>query len=485
MTPAAVTQSVLNQNWTAAAPEIVLALAAMAILLLGVLWKRGNPSLMCSMLSLGALLVTAVLVMSTPLGTAYHGLFGVDHFAVFTKLLILAGAGLSLVLAIDYNVQTGIDRFEFPILILLCTVGMMVMASATNLMSLYIGLELQSLSIYVMAAFNRDDLRSSEAGLKYFVLGALASGLLLYGISLAYGFSGSMDFANLTQAFSQGVPPAGLVIGVVFVVAGLAFKISAVPFHMWTPDVYEGAPTPVTAFMSTAPKVAAIALLLRALEVPFGHLTAQWTQLIVLISIASMLLGSLAAIGQTNIKRLMAYSSIGHMGYALIGLAVGTPAGIQGVLVYMVTYVFMSAGVFACIIAMRRRGRPLEQVSDLAGLARTDPMLALAFGIFMFSMAGIPPFSGFFGKLYVFFAAVQSGYWTLAIIGVLTSVIGAYYYLRVVKVMYFDDAQPAFDARSPSLSFVAGVGALVTTLFFVFPAPIVGAAQAAAAVLFG
>ena len=475
----------MNQNWYLAVPEIVLALCAMGILVFGVLWKRGNPALACSMLSLGALLLAAVLAVSAPLGIAYNGLFAVDHFAVYMKLLILAGAALSLVLAIDYNVQTGIDKFEFPVLILLCTTGMMVMASAANLMSLYIGLELQSLAIYVMAAFNRDNLRSSEAGLKYFVLGALASGLLLYGISLAYGFAGSMDFGRLSQAFATGRPSAGLVIGVVFIVAGLAFKISAVPFHMWTPDVYEGAPTPVTAFMSTAPKVAAIALLLRVLVVPFGHLSPQWTQLIVLISIASMLLGSLAAIGQVNIKRLMAYSSIGHMGYALIGLAVGTRAGIQGVLIYMVTYVFMSAGVFGCIIAMRRRGTPLEQVADLSGLARTDPMLALAMAVFMFSMAGIPPFSGFFGKLYVFYAAVQSGYWTLAVIGVLTSVIGAYYYLRVIKVMYFDEAQPAFDARSPSLSFVAGVGALVTTLFFVFPAPIVGAAQAAAAVLFG
>ena len=472
-------------NWSLATPEIVLALLAMAILVFGVLWKKGNPSLACSMLGLGALLLTAVLVVSQPMGSAYGGLFAVDHFAVFTKILILAGAALALILAIDYNVKTGIDRFEFPVLIMLCTVGMMVMVSATNLMSLYIGLELQSLSIYVMAAFNRDDLRSSEAGLKYFVLGALASGLLLYGISLAYGFNGSMDFAQLRTGLTGESPAAGLVIGVVFIVAGLAFKVSAVPFHMWTPDVYEGAPTPVTAFMSTAPKVAAIALLLRALEVPFGHLGAAWEQLIVLISIASMLLGSLAAIGQTSIKRLMAYSSIGHMGYALIGLAVNTQAGIQGVLIYMVTYVFMSAGVFACMIAMRRRGLPLEKIADLSGLARTDPMLALAFAIFMFSMAGIPPFSGFFGKLYVFYAAVQSGYWTLAVIGVLTSVVGAYYYLRVIKVMYFDEAQPAFDVRAPSLSFVAAVGALVTTLFFVFPAPIVTAAQAAAAVLFG
>ncbi len=478
--------SLTGLNWTLAMPELVLALCAMAILVFGVLWKKPSASLACTLLSLGALLVAAMLAGSTTLGTAYEGLFAVDRFAVFTKLLIIAGSALSMILALDYNTRLHIDRFEFPVLILLCTVGMMVMVSATNLMSLYIGLELQSLSIYVMAAFNRDNLKSSEAGLKYFVLGALASGLLLYGISLAYGFSGSMDFGQLNVAFTAGQgASAGLVIGVVFIVAGLAFKISAVPFHMWTPDVYEGAPTSVTAFMSMAPKVAAIALLLRVLEVPFGHLGAQWTQLIVLISIASMLLGSLAAIGQTSIKRLMAYSSIGHMGYALIGLAVGTQAGIQGVLIYMVTYVFMSAGVFACIISMRRRGVSLEKIADLSGLARTDPMLAGAFAVFMFSMAGIPPFSGFFGKLYVFYAAVQAGNWTLAVIGVLTSVIGAYYYLRVIKVMYFDDAQPAFDVRPAAVSFVAGVGALVTSLFFVFPAPLVGAARSAAAVLFG
>jgi NADH-quinone oxidoreductase subunit N len=473
-------------NWTLAVPEIVLSLCAMAILIFGVLWKNASVSLACSMLGLGALLLTAVLVVSAPLGEAYNGMFAVDRFAVFMKLLIIAGAAMSLVLSLDYNVRHKIDRFEFPVLILLCTVGMMVMASATNLMSLYIGLELQSLAIYVMAAFARDDVRSSEAGLKYFVLGALASGLLLYGVSLAYGFSGTMEFGRLAQVFAApGEPAVGLVVGVVFIVAGLAFKISAVPFHMWTPDVYEGAPTPVTAFMSTAPKVAAIALLLRVLEVPFGHLGGQWQQLIVLISIASMLLGALAAIGQTSIKRLMAYSSIGHMGYALIGLAVNTQAGIQGVLIYMVTYVFMSAGVFACVIAMNRRGIALEKIADLSGLARTDPMLAFAFAIFMFSMAGIPPFSGFFGKLYVFYAAVQSGYWTLAVIGVLTSVVGAYYYLRIVKVMYFDDAQPAFDARSPSLSFVAGIGALATALFALFGSPVINAAQAAASALFG
>ncbi len=472
-------------NWILALPEIVLALCAMAILIFGVLRKE-DPAFICTMLALGSLLLAGVLVLASPLGSGYRGLFVMDGFGVFMKLLILVGAGLSAILALDYNVQQKISRFEFPVLILLSTIGMMIMASTSSLMTLYLGLELQSLALYVLCAFARDDIRSAESGLKFFVLGALASGLILYGISLAYGFSGTMQFGELAAALSgPGPVSAGLVVGVVFIVAGLAFKLSAVPFHMWTPDVYEGAPTPVTAFMSTAPKVAAIALLLRALEVPFGNLLPQWTGLIVLVSLGSMLLGALAAIGQSNIKRLMAYSSIGHMGYALVGLAPGTSDGIRGVLVYMATYVFMSAGVFACLIAMRRQGRPLEQISDLSGLARTDPALALAMGIFMFSMAGIPPFSGFFAKLYVFYPAVQSGYWTLAVVGVLTSVVGAFYYLRIIKVMYFDAAEPAFDARPASLSFVAGVGAMVTTLFFVYPAPLVAAAQQAARVLFG
>ena len=472
-------------NWTLATPEIVLAVCAMGILIAGVMQKR-DASLLCTMLALGALLLTAALVVSTPEGIGYNGLFAVDGFATFLKLLILAGAGLSAVLALDYNDRQHIARFEFPVLILLSTVGMMIMSSTANLMTLYLGLELQSLSLYVLCAFARDDLRSAESGLKFFILGALASGLLLYGISLAYGFAGSMQFADLARTLTNpAASTTGLVVGIVFIVAGLAFKLSAVPFHMWTPDVYEGAPTSVTAFMSTAPKVAAIGLLLRVLEVPFGHLGGQWTQLIVLVSIASMLLGSFAAIGQTNIKRLMAYSSIGHMGYALIGLAVGTQEGIQGVLVYMVTYVFMSIGVFAVIVAMRRRGRALEQISDLAGLGRTDGLMAMLMAILMFSMAGIPPFSGFLGKLYVFLPAIRSGYYTLAVIGVLTSVVGAYYYLRVIKVMYFDPGEGAYDARPASNTFVAAVGGLVTVLVVVFANPIVSAAGNAAHVLFG
>jgi NADH-quinone oxidoreductase subunit N len=472
-------------NWAIALPEIALAVVAMAILVFGVL-RREDSFFLSSMFALGGFLLAAFLVLTTGRAIGYHGQFVTDAFSSFSKILILAGAALSLILSLDYNRQNHIARFEFPVLMTLSVTGMMVMVSAANLMTLYLGLELQSLSLYVLAAFARDDLRSSEAGLKYFVLGALASGLLLYGISLVYGFSGTMDFATLAKALAQPAAASpGLIVGIVFVLIGLAFKISAVPFHMWTPDVYEGAPTSVTVFFSTAPKVAAMALLLRTMVTPFGHLLIAWQELIVIVSIASMILGALAAIGQHNIKRLMAYSAIGHMGYALIGLAVGTPEGIRGVLIYLIVYVFMSAGTFACIIAMRRRGRTLEEITDLNGLARTDPAMALALAVFMFSMAGVPPLSGFFGKLYVFLAAVQTGMWTLAIIGVLTSVVGAFYYLRIVKVMYFDPPEAAFDPRPASLSFVAAASGLFTTFFFIFPAPFVGAAQAAAKVLFG
>jgi NADH-quinone oxidoreductase subunit N len=471
-------------NWAIALPEIALAVVAMAILIFGVL-RRDDTFFLSSMFALGGFLLAALLVLTSARGVGYHGQFTSDAFSAFMQILLLAGAALALILSLDYNRQHDIARFEYPVLMVLAVTGMMVMVSATNLMTLYLGLELQSLALYVLAAFARDDVRSSEAGLKYFVLGALASGLLLYGISLIYGFSGTMDFGALATTLSQPATASpGLIVGIVFVLVGLAFKISAVPFHMWTPDVYEGSPTPVTAFFSTAPKVAAMGLLLRTMTTPFGHQLIAWQQLIVLVSIASMILGALAAIGQRSIKRLMAYSSIGHMGYALIGLAVGTEAGIRGVLVYLIVYVFMSAGTFACIIAMRRQGRSVEQITDLNGLSRTDPALALAMALFMFSMAGIPPLAGFFGKLYVFLAAVQGGMWTLAIIGLLTSVVGAFYYLRVVKVMYFDAPAAPFDPRPASISFVAAATGLFTTFFFIFPAPFVNAAQAAAKVLF-
>ena len=472
-------------NWTLALPEIVLSVCGLAILMFGVLRTKGNPFVPCSMLVMASMLLAALLVVLTPDGTGYHRVLVVDDFARFMKLLSLAGAILALVLSLDYNRHEEIARFEFPVLVLFATVGTMVMASSENLMTLYVGLELQSLAIYILCAFDRDRLGSAESGLKYFVLGSLASGLLLYGISLVFGFAGTMEYRGLQTALAASAQiPAGLVVGIVFIIVGLAFKISVVPFHMWTPDVYQGAPAPVTAFMSGAPKLAAFALLLRVMATPFGQVTPQWQLLIEILAIASVLFGALAAIPQTSIKRLMAYSSIGHMGYALIGLAAATPAGLRGTLVYLATYLFMNAGAFACIVAMRRRGRAVERIADLSGLARTDPALALMMAIFMFSMIGVPPLSGFFGKLLVFSAALQAGMPTLVIVGIVSSVIGAVYYLRVVKVMYVDQTAGGFDRRVASVSVVCVGMALVTGLFVVVLGPVTSAAQAAAVVLF-
>jgi len=334
----------------------------------------------------------------------------------------------------------------------------------------------------VVAAFDRDNARSTEAGLKYFVLGALSSGMLLYGASLIYGFTGTVNFLAIAQVAGEG--GIGLTVGLVLLFAGLCFKISAVPFHMWTPDVYQGAPTPITAFFAAAPKVAAIAVFMRVSLTAFPGIAAQWQQIIVFVAIASMALGAFAAIGQRNIKRLMAYSSIGHMGFALIGLAAGTSEGIQGVLVYMAIYVAMTLGTFACIVAMRRAGQPFEDISDLAGLARTNPALAFFLAMLLFSLAGVPPLAGFFAKFYVFLAAIKAGLFTLAVLGVLTSVIGAYYYLMIVKVMYFDEPAPAFDPMARGLRTVLAVTGLFVILFFVYPSPLVDAAGVAAKSLF-
>ncbi|SUE43816.1 NADH-quinone oxidoreductase subunit N [Roseomonas gilardii subsp. rosea] len=472
-------------NWTLSLPEIVLAVSVLVLLVCGVLPKR-DTSFAVTMGGVGALLVTAALVLGQADGTGFFGQYVSDAFARFTKLLVLLGSLATMILALNWNAKEGIARFEFPILILTATLGMLVMLAANDLMMLYLGLELFSLSLYVVAAFDRDNVRSAEAGLKYFVLGALASGLLLYGASLIYGFTGTTNFTRIAAAMgSTGGVSAGVVIGLIFVIAALAFKVSAVPFHMWTPDVYEGAPTPVTAFFASAPKVAALALLTRVVVGPFGELVAQWGQVMVVVSILSMLLGSLAAIGQRNIKRLMAYSSIGHVGYALMGLAVGTGTGVRGLLFYLAIYLVMNIGVFAVLVSMRRNGRSVEGIGDLAGLGKTDPAMALAMAIFMFSMAGIPPLAGFFSKLYVFLAAVQAGYWTLAVIGVLTSVVSAYYYLRIVKVMYFDEAVGALEPRATGVSvLLAGAGILNVALVF-FAAPLLAAAQAAVAALAG
>jgi len=470
-----------------ALPEIVLAIGSLALLLIGVFLGERSTRLV-SWLSVITLMAVLALcgTFGMPHRLGFYGMFVTDAFAVFMKMLILIGSAISIILSLHYNEERHIDRFEFPVLILLASTGMMVMVSANDLLTLYLGFELQSLALYVVASFDRDNARSSEAGLKYFVLGALASGMLLYGASLIYGFAGTTSFAGLASMFEHGVTPSvGLVIGMVFVSVGIAFKCSAVPFHMWTPDVYEGAPTPVTAFFSVAPKIAAIALFIRFLVEPLGGLLAEWRQVIVFLSVASMVVGSVAAIAQTNIKRLMAYSSIGHVGYALIGLAVATPDGIRGVLVYMAVYLFMNLGTWAVILCMRQKGRHVEAIADLSGLGRTHPGLALALGIFMFALAGIPPTAGFFPKLYVFLAAIEANLVGLAAIGVVASVVGAFYYLRIVKVMYFDEPVGAFDRPfATELRWVLAVAAVITFFYVLVPGPIAGGAEAAAASLF-
>ncbi len=468
--------------------EIWLALIGMALLLFGV-FRGHRATRLVAALAVAAFVVALVLVIGPAREptTAMGGLFVVDAFARFMKMLVLIGAALTLVMSLGYIRREDMERFEFPVLIVFATLGMMMMVSANDLMALYVGLELQSLALYIVAAFRRDSLRSTEAGLKYFVLGALASGMLLYGCSLVYGFTGTTRFSALAALFAgEGAEASiGVVVGLVFIVAGLAFKVSAVPFHMWTPDVYEGAPTPVTAFFSVAPKIAAVALLVRVMVQPFGDLEVQWHQVIVFISLASMVLGAFAALVQTNIKRLMAYSSIGHIGYALVGLAAGTETGVRGVLVYMAIYLAMNVGAFGCILAMRRRDRMVEEIADLAGLSRGRPLMALALAIFMFAMAGIPPLAGFFGKLYVFLAAIDAKLYALAVIGVLSSVVAAYYYLRIVKIMYFDEAADPFDQpMGRELSVVLVATGLFTLLFFVYPTPLLDGAEAAAAALF-
>jgi NADH-quinone oxidoreductase subunit N len=472
-----------------ALPEIVLAGAAMLLLLIGAFRGEGSTRLV-SWLSVLVLIAVLVLAVEVPgqRQVGFYGMFITDAFAVFVNALVLIGSAASIIIALHYNEEHRIARFEFPVLVLLATTGMMVMVSANDLITLYLGLELQSLALYVVASFDRDSARSTEAGLKYFVLGALASGMLLYGASLIYGFTGTTSFVGLAHLFGAAGGPApsnGLIIGIVFVAVGLAFKVSAVPFHMWTPDVYEGAPTPVGAFFSIAPKIAAIALFVRYLIGPFDGLTVEWRQIIEALSVLSMILGAVAAIAQTNIKRLMAYSSIGHVGYALIGLAAASPEGIRGVLVYLTIYLLMNLGTWTVILCMRHEGRMLEGIDDLSGLARTRPSLALALGIFMFALAGIPPTAGFFAKLYIFLAAINAHLVWLAIIGVVTSVVGAFYYLRIVKVMYFDEPLVTFDRPlAPELRAVLLVTAFLTLFFIVHPDPVVGGAQAAASSLF-
>ena len=430
-------------------PEILLAVYAMAALMFGVYGSKDKLAATITWATAGLFVALALLVaLRNGEGyIAFDGMFVDDAFARFAKVVILLSAAGVLAMSQDYMARRDLARFEYPILVTLCTIGMMVMVSAGDLMVLYMGLELQSLALYVMAALRRDSVKSTEAGLKYFVLGALSSGLLLYGASLVYGFAGTTLFAGISSTLTEGHAPLGLLIGLVFLIAGMAFKVSAAPFHMWTPDVYEGAPTPVTAFFATAPKVAAMALIARVVHDAFGGIPGDWSQVLAALAVVSMFLGAVAAIGQKDIKRLMAYSSIAHMGYALVGLAAATPQGVQATLIYMAIYVTMNLGTFAFILSMEKDGRPVTDISSLNQFAKSEPLKALAMLVLLFSLAGVPPMLGFFGKFYVLKAAVDAGMVWLALAGAVASVIGAFYYLRIVYFMYFGAEQDPVESR--------------------------------------
>lgn len=481
--------------------ELILIIGAMALLMWGVF--RPETEREADIITWGAIVIllgAGVVLAGQPLGSKvlFDGSFRFDAFARFVKIIVLLASGGALLLA-STDMRAGkYLKFEYPVLVLLATAGMLMMISANDLIALYLGLELQSLALYVLAAFRRDDVRSSEAGLKYFVLGALSSGMLLYGASLVYGFTGATNFNDIAiVALAKGSGQnIGLIFGLVFLMVGLAFKISAVPFHMWTPDVYQGAPTPVTALFAAAPKAAAFALLTRVLITAFGGIKPQWQQVIVFLSIASMGLGAVAAIGQTSIKRLLAYSSIGNMGFALVGLAAASPEGIEGVLIYLAIYLVMTLGAFAVVLCMRRESGPVEGIDDLAGLATTNPGMAATLAIMMFSLAGIPPLAGFWGKYYVFLAAVKANLWPLAILGVLASVIGAFYYIRIVIIMYVNDASKDMKSRFLPVPYREGAVMVLSCLiimlgFLPFPLRhgslgdwIIGTAGAAARSLF-
>ncbi len=463
-------------------PEIALAVMAMGLLMFGV-FRKNRVTDAVNTFALLALAFTGVLVwFLTGSGRieAFGGLFVVDDLARVLKVLVIFASALGLVMSVHYMKWERMERYEYAILVMLATLGMMAMVSAGGLIALYLGLELQSLSLYVLAAMHREHARSAEAGLKYFVLGALSSGLMLYGISLVYGFAGTTSFAGIATALKDGAS-LGVIVGLVFLLAGLAFKISAVPFHMWTPDVYEGAPTPVTAFFAAAPKLAAVAVFIRVLYEGFPAAMDQWRQVIVFMAAASMLLGAFAGIAQTNIKRLLAYSSIGHMGFVLMGLAAGKAAGgVQHAVFYLIIYLVMTLGAFAAVIAMRREGRAVETIEDFSGLARTNMGLAFAIGALMFSFAGIPWLAGFFAKYFVLLSAVKAGLVPLAVIGVLASVVSAFYYLRIVKVMFFDEPREPVAAMPVELKLITVLSVIFVLGYIVWPTPVMTLARVAA-----
>lgn len=471
-------------------PELLLALGALVLLLVGV-YSGERSYFTVTGLAIALILATGLVIIISP----KVGIFGgnaliLDGFSRYMKILMLVGALFALIMSVGFAKAEKFAKFEFPVLVLLAALGMMLMISAGNMLTLYMGLELHSLALYVLAACNRDNVKSSEAGLKYFVLGALSSGMLLYGISLIYGFTGQIGFKEIAQVLNGQAPQIGVIFGIVFVLAGLAFKISVVPFHMWTPDVYEGAPTPITAFFASAPKVAAMALIIRVIVSAFLPLSGEhgvmpaWQQILVFMSIASMVLGAFAAIGQSNIKRLMAYSSISHMGYALVGLAAGSVIGVQGVMLYMTVYVAMIIGSFAFILGMRIRDGNVESIYDLAGLARTNPFMAIVMTIMLFSLASVPPMAGFFAKWAAFSAAVHAGLIPLVVIGMIASVISAFYYLRVIKIMWFDEAKAGFMPLPNELKFILAISGIFVLFYVFFGISLTQIAEKAAASLF-
>ena len=466
-------------------PELVLAVGAVVLLLGGVLFSRERSTALAFLSILLLVAVIAVAIWQPAEGILFNGGFIVDGFARYMKFLVLGGSAFTLILSTSTAKPFGLDKFEYAILVLLATLGMMVMVSANDLMSLYVGLELQSLALYVVAALKRDDTKATEAGLKYFVLGALSSGMLLYGASLVYGFTGMTQLDQIVGAVGGEHRSIGLIFGMVFLLAGIAFKISAVPFHVWTPDVYEGAPTPVTAFFAAAPKVAAMSLIIRVVTVSFGPITHDWQQIVIFLSIASMVLAAFAAIGQNNLKRLLAYSSIGHVGFALVGLSAGTAVGVEGVAVYMAIYIAMTIGMFAALLSLRTSDGYVETIPQMAGLAQKRPFVAAIIAIIMFSFIGLPPLAGFFAKWQVFLAAIDAHLFVLAVVGVLASAVSAFYYLRIVKVMYFDEPTTEFVAVPAELTAVMAVaGFLIVTYFVTVGAPLYNAAHAAAGSLF-
>ena len=469
-----------------ALPEILLSLFAMAGLLVGAYGGKDKLASLMLWVTTAVLVALAAWIGFQGAGTAtvFNGMFTDDAFARFAKVTILLSAAAVLLMSEGYMVKRDLLRFEYPLLIALASVGMMVMVSASDLIALYMGLELQSLALYVVASLRRDSVKSTEAGLKYFVLGALSSGLLLYGASLVYGFSGTTEFAGIIQA-AQGETPVGLLIGLSFVLAGLAFKVSAAPFHMWTPDVYEGAPTPITAFFATAPKMAAMGLFARVVHDAFGGVIGDWQQIVAALSVASMFLGAVAAIGQRNIKRLMAYSSIAHMGFALMGLASGTVQGVESMLIYMAIYVTMNIGTFAFILSMEKDGTPVMTIDALSLYSKRAPGKALAMLVLLFSLAGVPPMLGFFGKYAVLLAAVDAGMAWLAILGVIASVIGAFYYLRIVFIMYFGADESELDTGGSRILWGFLMASAAAMVLGVFNLVIEGPAAAAATALAG